>query len=51
MVLKVDDDDFLELKTDNRIVASKLIQCGGNLTTQEVDTISSIRFNTGKKQC
>ena len=26
--------------SESKIVASKLIQCGGNLTTQEIDTIA-----------
>ena len=33
---------FLELKTDNRIIATQLVQCGSNLKTQEIDTIAPL---------
>ena len=33
---------FLELKTENRIIANQLIQCGSNLKTQEIDTIAPL---------
>lgn len=34
---------ILELKTDDdRILANKEIQCGGNLKTQEIDTIAPL---------
>ena len=42
LILKVNNDDFVELKTDDRIVANKVIQCGGNLKTQEIDTIAPL---------
>ena len=34
--------NFLELKTDNRIIANQLMQCGSNLKTQEIDTIAPL---------
>jgi len=40
MVLKQNNENLLELKTDDRIIASKVIQCGGNIKTQEIDTIA-----------
>ena len=30
--------------SESKIVASKLIQCGGNLTTQEINTIAPLVF-------
>jgi len=42
MVLKQNNENILELKTDDRIIASKVIQCGGNIKTQEIDTIASL---------
>ena len=36
-------DTYIEYDvSESKIVASKLIQCGGNLTTQEVDTIAPL---------
>ena len=32
----------MELKSDDRIIANKVIQCGGNLKTQEIDTIAPL---------
>ena len=33
--------NYLQLDvSENKLVSSKLIQCGGNLTTQEIDTIA-----------
>ena len=35
--------DYLQLDvSENKLVSSKLIQCGGNLTTQENDTIANL---------
>ena len=35
--------DYLQLDvSENKLVSSKLIQCGGNLTTQEIDTIAPL---------
>ena len=42
MFLKVNNDNFIELKADNRIVANRVIQCGANLKTQEIDTIAPL---------
>ena len=42
MILKQNNENVLELKTDDRIVANKVIQCGSNLKTQEVDTIAPL---------
>jgi hypothetical protein len=42
MILKQNNVNFIELKNDNRIIASQLIQCGGNLKTQEIDTIAPL---------
>ena len=42
MFLKVNNDNFMELKADNRIVANRVIQCGANLKTQEIDTIAPL---------
>ena len=37
------NDTYLQYDVStNKIIASKLIQCGGNLTTQEVDTIAPL---------
>ena len=34
---------YLQLDvSENKLVSSKLIQCGGNLTTQEIDTIANL---------
>ena len=42
MILRVSGISFLELKADDRIVANRIIQCGGNLKTQEIDTIAPL---------
>ena len=42
MILKQNNEDVLELKSDDRIIANKVIQCGGNLKTQEIDTIAPL---------
>jgi hypothetical protein len=42
MVFKQNNENILELKTDDRIVANKIIQCGSNLKTQEIDTIAPL---------
>ena len=42
MVLKQNNVNFLELKTDDGIIANQLIQCGQNLKTQEIDTIAPL---------
>ena len=42
MVLKQNNVNFLELKTDDRIIANQLVQCGQNLKTQEIDTIAPL---------
>ena len=35
--------NYLQLDvSENKIISSKLIQCGGNLTTQEIDTIAPL---------
>ena len=35
--------NYLQLDvSENKLVSSKLIQCGGNLTTQEIDTIANL---------
>ena len=35
--------NYLQLDvTENKLISSKLIQCGGNLTTQEIDTIANL---------
>ena len=35
--------NFLQLDVSaNKLISSKLIQCGGNLTTQEIDTIAPL---------
>ena len=42
-VFKSNNDTYLEYDvSESKIVASKLIQCGGNLTTQEIDTIAPL---------
>ena len=40
--IKRNGANFLELKTDNRIIANQVLQCGDNLTTQEIDTIANL---------
>ena len=42
MVLKQNNVIFLELKTDDKIIATQLLQCGNNLKTQEIDTIAPL---------
>ena len=42
MIFKQNNVNILELKNDNRIIANQLIQCGGNLKTQEIDTIAPL---------
>ena len=43
IVFKSNNDTYLEYDvSESKIVASKLIQCGGNLTTQEIDTIAPL---------
>ena len=35
--------NYLQLDvSENKLISSKLIQCGGNLTTQEIDTIANL---------
>ena len=43
IVFQSNNDTYLEYDvSESKIVASKLIQCGGNLTTQEIDTIAPL---------
>ena len=43
IVFKSKKDTYIKYDvSESKIVASKLIQCGGNLTTQEVDTIAPL---------
>ena len=43
IVFKFNNDTYLEYDvSESKIVASKVIQCGGNLTTQEIDTIAPL---------
>ena len=39
---------YLQLDvSENELVSSNLIQCGGNLTTQEIDTIANLDIYSG----
>jgi hypothetical protein len=43
IVYKSNNDTYLQYDvSESKIVASKLIQCGGNLKTQEIDTIAPL---------
>ena len=43
ILFKSNNDTYLEYDvSESKIVASKIIQCGGNLTTQEIDTIAPL---------
>lgn len=42
MVFKQNNVNVLELKANDRIIANQLLQCGGNLKTQEIDTIAPL---------
>ena len=43
IVCKSNNDTYLQYDvSESKIVASKLIQCGGNLKTQEIDTIAPL---------
>ena len=42
LVLKQNNVNFLELKADDRIIANQSLQCGGNLKTQEIDTVAPL---------
>ena len=43
IVFQSNSDTYIEYDvSESRIIASKLIQCGGNLTTQEADTIAPL---------
>ena len=43
ILFQSNSDTYIEYDvSESKIVASKLIQCGGNLTTQEIDTIAPL---------
>ena len=43
ILFKSNNDTYLQYDvSENKIIANKLIQCGGNLKTQEIDTIANL---------
>ena len=43
ILFKSNNDTYIEYDvSESKIIASKIIQCGGNLTTQEIDTIAPL---------
>ena len=46
ILFQSNNDTYIQYDvSETKIVASKLIQCGGNLKTQEIDTIAPLRFS------
>ena len=49
---KANNDTYIQYDvSESKIVASKLIQCGGNLKTQEINTIAPLDLILKKKCC